>query len=160
MEDSDVKGRILKAADITGAVIRALAPGRPMRASYQDRAAQMHDILRSSAMFGQKHLLIIEEAYCLATPTLKHLKRFYEVQEGFKKLLSIVLIGQTELENKLSEQNAEVREVVQRCEFARLGPLGAALEPYLRHKFARVDVDFDSIFDPSAIPAISELLLS
>ncbi len=158
MEDTDVKGRMLKAADITGAVIRRVSPGTRLRASHQDRAEQMHDILRASAMVGRKHLLIIEEAHCLATPTLKHLKRFYEVQEGFKKLLSIILIGQTELENKLSEQNPEVREVVQRCEFARLGPLGPALEPYLRHKFARVDADFDAVFDNTAVPAINELL--
>lgn len=158
MEDSDTKGRMLKAADITGSVIRRLAPGARMRASHQDRAEQMHDILRASAMLGRKHLLIIEEAHGLATPTLKHLKRFYEIQEGFKKLLSIILIGQTEMENKLSEQVAEVREVVQRCEVVRLGPLGAALEPYLRHKFSRVDANFDAIFDHSAIPAITELL--
>lgn len=158
MEDSNVKGRMLKAADITGAVIRAVAPGARMRASYQDRASQMHDALRASAMLGRKHLLVIEEAHCLATPTLKHLKRFYEVQEGFKKLLSIILIGQTELENRLSEQNPEVREVVQRCEFARLGPLGGALEPYLRHKFARIDADFDAVFDQSCVTAINEQL--
>lgn len=158
MEDTDNKGRMLKAADITGAVIRRVAPGTRLRATHQDRAEQMHDILRGSAQVGRKHLLIIEEAHCLATPTLKHLKRFYEVQEGFKKLLAIILIGQTELEWKLSEHNPEVREVVQRCEFARLGPLGPALEPYLRHKFARVDAEFDAIFDATAVPAIHELL--
>lgn len=158
MEDSNVKGRMLKAADITGAVIRAVSPGARMRASHQDRAGQMHEVLRASAILGRKHLLVIEEAHCLATPTLKHLKRFYEVQEGFKKLLSIILIGQTELETRLSEQNPEVREVVQRCEFARLGPLAGALEPYLRHKFARVDVNFDTIFDNTVIPAINEQL--
>lgn len=158
MEDTDNKGRMLRAADITGAVIRRVAPGTRLRASHQDRSEQMHDILRASAQVGRKHLLIIEEAHCLATPTLKHLKRFYEVQEGFKKLLAIILIGQTELEWKLSEHNPEVREVVQRCEFARLGPLGPALEHYLRHKFKRVDADFDAIFDASAAPAIHELL--
>ncbi|WP_418648863.1 ExeA family protein [Thauera butanivorans] len=158
MEDTDNKGRMLRAADITGAVIRRVAPGTRLRASHQDRSEQMHDILRASAQVGRKHLLIIEEAHCLATPTLKHLKRFYEVQEGFKKLLAIILIGQTELEWKLSEHNPEVREVVQRCEFARLGPLGPALEPYLRHKFTRADADFDGIFAPGAVPAINELL--
>lgn len=158
MEDTDNKGRMLKAADITGSVIRRVAPGARLRASHQDRAEQMHDILRSSAQVGRKHLLIIEEAHCLATPTLKHLKRFYEVQEGFKKLLAIILIGQTELADKLSEHNPEVREVVQRCEFARLAPLGPALEPYLRHKFGRVDANFDGVFEAGAVEAIHELL--
>lgn len=158
MEDTNNKGRMLRATDITGAVIRRVAPGTRQRVSVQDRSEQMHDILRSSAQIGRKHLLIIEEAHCLATPTLKHLKRFYEVQEGFKKLLAIILIGQTELEWKLSEHNPEVREVVQRCEFARLGPLGPALEPYLRHKFARVDADFEAIFERGALEMIQEKL--
>ncbi|GHT96093.1 hypothetical protein FACS1894116_12640 [Betaproteobacteria bacterium] len=158
MEDTNVKGRMLKAADLTGAVIRSVAPGVRMRASLQDRAAQMHDILRASASVGRRHLLVIEEAHCLATPTLKHLKRFYEIQEGFTKLLAIILIGQTELERKLAENNPEVREVVQRCEFARLGPLGPALEPYLRHKFERVGANFDAVFERSAIEAIHEHL--
>lgn len=158
MEDTDNKGRMLRAADITGAVIRRVSPGTRLRASHQDRSEQMHDILRASAQVGRKHLLIIEEAHCLATPTLKHLKRFYEVQEGFRKLLAIILIGQTELEWKLSEHNPEVREVVQRCEFARLGPLGPALEPYLRHKLARVDAQYDHVFEPGAAAAINELL--
>lgn len=97
----------------------------------------MHNILKASAQVGQRHVLIIEEAHALAIPTLKHLKRFYELQDGFKKLLSIILIGQTELEKKLSEHNPEVREVVQRCELVKLPPLDNHVEGYLRHKLDR-----------------------
>jgi len=158
MEESDKKGKPLKSADITGAVIRALSPGVALRSSLQDRAAQMHGILRSSAQIGRKHVLIIEEAHALATPTLKHLKRFYELQDGFKKLLSIILIGQTELGWKLSEHNPEVREVVQRCELVNLPALDNHVEGYLRHKLSRVDLDYDTLIAPDAVDEIRNCL--
>jgi len=158
MEDSDKKGKPLKSADITGAVIRTVSPGTPLRATYSDRAAQMHNILKQSAQVGRKHVLIIEEAHALATPTIKHLKRFYELQDGFKKLLAIILIGQTELEWKLSEHNPEVREVVQRCEMVKLPPLDNHIEAYLRHKLQRVELDYDALIATDAVEAIRGLL--
>lgn len=56
-------------------------------------------------------------------PTLKHLKRFFELKRGFERLLGIVLIGQIELAVKLSENNPAVREVVRPCEVVTLQPL-------------------------------------
>lgn len=158
MEDSQRKGKALMAADITGAVIRAVSPGTSLRQVLQDRAAQMHSILKASAQVGQRHVLIIEEAHALAIPTLKHLKRFYELQDGFKKLLSIILIGQTELEKKLSEHNPEVREVVQRCEMVKLPPLDNHVEAYLRHKLERAGLQFDAVFASDAVEAIRATL--
>lgn len=158
MESTDKIGRTLRASEIAAAVIRTISPGARLRHTQQDRSQQMHDVLKASARMGRRHLLIIEEAHSLAIPTLKHLKRFYEIQDGFKKLLSIILIGQTELEHKLSEYNPEVREVVQRCEVATIQALGADLKPYLEHKFKRAGVDLEKIFDDDAINKISEVL--
>lgn len=158
MEDSHRKGRALMAVDITGAVIRAVSPGASLRQSAQDRAAQMHNMLKASAQVGRRHVLVIEEAHALAVPTLKHLKRFYELQDGFKKLLAIILIGQTELEKKLSEHNPEVREVVQRCELVKLPPLDNHVEAYLRHKLERVGLQFDAVMAPDAVEAIRATL--
>ena len=155
---SDTTKSHLRAADITGAVIRQLAPSQKLRLSLQDRAAQMHKVLQASSQVGNKHVLIIEEAHDLAIPTLKHLKRFYELQDGFKKLLAIVLIGQTELGKKLSEHNPEVREVVQRCEKVTLLPLHVHVESYLRHKFARIDSDYEKLMAPNAAEAVREAL--
>lgn len=158
MEDSNRKGQALKAADITGAVIRAVSPGTPLRQQLQDRAAQMHSILKASAQVGRKHVLIIEEAHALAVPTLKHLKRFYELQDGFKKLLAIILVGQTELGTKLSEHNPEVREVVQRCELVRLPALDNHVEGYLRHKLSRVGMQYEAVFAPDVAEGIRAAL--
>lgn len=154
LEDNEVKGKSLKSMDISGAIINAIDPQAKPKRSAEARARQMHTLLKNSALSGRKHLLIIEEAHGLPIPTLKHLKRFYELQEGFKKLLSIILIGQTELQTKLSEYNPEVREVVQRCEVVNLKPLDFKVEEYIKHKFLRVDIDYTALFDASAFNEI------
>lgn len=154
LEDNEVKGKSLKSMDISGAIINAIDPQAKPKRSAEARARQMHTLLKNSALSGRKHLLIIEEAHGLPIPTLKHLKRFYELQEGFKKLLSIILIGQTELQTKLSEYNPEVREVVQRCEVVNIKPLDFKVEEYIKHKFARVDMDYTALFDTSAFNEI------
>ena len=154
LEDNEVKGKSLKSMDISSAIISSINPQAKPRRSAEARARQMHELLKNSALSGRKHLLIIEEAHGLPIPTLKHLKRFYELQEGFKKLLSIILIGQTELQTKLSEYNPEVREVVQRCEVVNLKPLDFKVEEYIQHKFARVDMDYTALFDTSAFNEI------
>lgn len=154
LEDNEVKGKSLKSMDISSAIISSINPQAKPRRSAEARARQMHELLKNSALSGRKHLLIIEEAHGLPIPTLKHLKRFYELQEGFKKLLSIILIGQTELQTKLSEYNPEVREVVQRCEVVNLKPLDFKVEEYIKHKFLRVDIDYTTLFDSSAFTEI------
>lgn len=154
LEDNEVKGKSLKSMDISSAIISSINPQAKPRRSAEARARQMHELLKNSALSGRKHLLIIEEAHGLPIPTLKHLKRFYELQEGFKKLLSIILIGQTELQTKLSEYNPEVREVVQRCEVVNIKPLDFKVEEYIKHKFSRVDMDYTTLFDASAFNEI------
>ena len=81
------------------------------------------------------------------------------MKNGFERLLGIILIGQTELAQKLSENNPHVREVVQRCELLTLQPLeDGRLAQYLKFKFARVGKDIQDVLDESAIEAIAERL--
>ncbi|MCW2478861.1 ExeA family protein [Candidatus Symbiopectobacterium sp. NZEC135] len=154
MEDNDVKGKTLKAAAIAEAIISTIAPLENIKRSQDARFRQLHRVLKDSSAAGYSHVLVIEEAHSLPIPTLKHLKRFYELESGFKKLLSIVLIGQPELATKLSERNMEVREVVQRCEVVELLPLDNALEDYLQFKLGRAGKQLKEIVDTTAIEAI------
>ncbi|ROV57127.1 ExeA family protein [Neisseria chenwenguii] len=159
MEDNDIKGKTLKAVHIAEAILAAVAPNVSPKRSPEARFAQIHRALTESAKAGNKHVLIIEEAHGLPIPTLKHLKRFFELKSGFERLLGIVLIGQTELAQKLSENNPSVREVVQRCEVVTLMPLtDGKLEGYLKHKFARTGADLTKVMDESAIDAVAERL--
>lgn len=159
MEDNDRKGKTLKAASIADAIITAVAPNEKPKASMEAKSQQLHRVLKASRRSGFAHCLIIEEAHGLHTQTLKHLKRFLELEDGFKKLLSIVLIGQTELKTKLCERSPEVREVVQRCELVELTPLDSQLDEYLRFKFNRVGAELDSVFEKDALDGIRARLI-
>lgn len=154
MEDNDNKGKTLKAASIAEAIINTLAPLEGVKRSQEARFRQLHRVLKDSSNAGYSHVLVIEEAHSLPLPTLKHLKRFFELENGFKKLLSIVLVGQPELAMKLSERNQEVREVVQRCEVVELLPLDTQLEAFLTFKFERAGKSVKEVLDASATDAI------
>lgn len=158
MEDNDQKGKTLKAAHIAEAIIAALSPLENPKRSAEARFRQLHKALKESRRAGVAHCLVIEEAHGLSIPTLKHLKRFFELEDGFKKLLSIILIGQPELKLKLSEQAHEVREVVQRCEIVELAPLDKSLPDYLKFKFDRIGKPLPELIDDAGIDAIATKL--
>ena len=159
MSENDNKGRTLKSGAIAESVIFALDPHAGVKASAQARFRQIHELLKSSAQTGRKHLLLIEEAHDMPEATLKHLKRFLELKDGMRKLLGIALIGQPELRKRLSTQNASVREVAQRCEIVELAPLNSDLEGYLAHKFARFDIKYSEVFADDAADAIRSRLI-
>jgi type II secretory pathway predicted ATPase ExeA len=159
MEANDQKGKTLKASHIAEAIAAALDPQLKVKSSPEARFAQVHGLLKASRRAGRRHLLVIEEAHCLPSPTLKHLKRFLELKDGMQRLIGVALIGQPELRDRLSSQNAEVREVAQRCEIVELQPLDADLEGYLRHKFARFDLKYEDVFAPDAADAIRARLV-
>lgn len=159
MEANDIKGRAMKSGQIAEAIITNLAPTATMKRSAQARAKQAHDLLSASVAAGYSHLLIIEEAHRLPKATLKHLKGFMELKRGMQRLLGVALIGQTELGVLLSEQNPEVREIVQRCEVITMRPLDNDLGEYLRHKFSRMDIRLEDVMDDAAIDAIRARLV-
>ena len=159
MEESDKKGKALKAASIMDALILTIAPNERPCQTMEAKSRQLHRVLRDSRRAGFTHCLLIEEAHALNVQTLKHLKRFIELQDGFSDLLSVVLIGQSELKIKLSERSPDVREVVQRCEVVELMPLDAHLEAYLTFKFKRVGAELSTVFGPGAMEAIRDRLI-
>lgn len=159
-EDNDIKGKTLKSGHIAESIIETISNGqeRPLR-SAEARFRQVHNLLKESSLAGNSHVILIEEAHSLPIPTLKHLKRFFELKSGFKNLVSIILIGQTELANKLSERNPHVREVVQRCENITLEPLtSTGLEQYLQHRIKAADKKLSDIITEDGIYAIAERL--
>lgn len=160
MEDNDAKGKTLKATHIAESIMNAVAPLQKTKPSPEGRFTQVHETLKASRAAGCRHVLIIEEAHSIPIPTLKHLKRMRDQLEvGFDKLLSIILIGQPELAVKLSPRNGEVREVAQRIEIAELLPVPVAdLEQHLAFRFERAGKQLAEVFDPAAIQAIVERL--
>lgn len=158
-EDNDAKGKSLKSTHIAESMMAAVAPLAKPKSSPEARFAQLHKALKESHAAGYRHCLVIEEAHSLPVPTLKHLKRILELEVGFTKLVSIIMIGQPELGVKLSERNADVREVVQRCERVKLTPVEhSRLGEFLTFRFDRVGKALGEIIDQGAIEAIAARL--
>lgn len=131
MDDSEEKGKRLKSAGIQTSIVMTLDPLEGVAQSDEKRTRQVRRMLEESTSSGHSHLLVIEEAHALPVPTLNHLKRLHErMRLGRRPMLGILLLGHPELEKKL--QRFDVREVMQRCEIARLCPLGADLAAYLQ----------------------------
>lgn len=150
---------VLTASAICHAIIDDINPGAKVPRSLEAQARAVERVLTESSRAGNSHVLIIEEAHDLNIQTLKYLKRFWELEDGFKKLLAIILVGQPELKAKLDERrNFEAREVIRRCEIAELMPLDAVLEDYLRLKFKRVGADYSAIFAADAADGIRQRL--
>lgn len=149
-----VDKRVLTAAHICDAIVADLSTEVP-KLSLEAKARQIQRLLSSSARTGNSHVLMIEEAHDLSVSTLKYLKRFWELEDGFKKLLGIILIGQPELGDRLDERrNYDAREVIRRIEQARLKPLNGNLEEYLTLKFKRIGTPLSAVFEPDAYDAI------
>lgn len=148
----------LTAGAICDAIIEDLSQERPRR-SLEAKGRQIERLLAGSSRAGSNHVLIIEEAHDLSVSTLKYLKRFWELEDGFRRLLSIILIGQPELKAKLDErQNWEAREVIRRIEVAELEPLNGNLEEYLALKFKRMNKALADVFAPDAYDAMRQRL--
>ena len=145
---------------ICDAIILDVSSETPKK-SLEAKARQVERILTNSSRIGFSHLLIIEEAHDLSVATLKYLKRFWELEDGLKKLLSILLIGQSELSSKLDEsKNYEAREVIRRMEQLRIEPLSDPkdIQNYLQIKFEKAGVNIKDIIEEDGLQAISTKL--
>lgn len=154
------KGR-LTAASICDAIIMDVSSEK-CRVRLEDKTRQVQRLLLDRAKSGYKACLIVEEAHDLKVQTLKYLKRFYELEDGYKKLLGIILIGQTELKHMFNEaQNVDMREVIRRVQVAEIRGLNGHLREYLEVKFKRVGVkQIGDIFTDDAFEAMGRRLTS
>lgn len=146
------------AAGLCEAIIADISSENPKR-SMESKARQVERLLRQASQSGQRHVMILEEAHDLTIPVLKYLKRFWEMEDGFSRLLGIVMVGQTELKEKLDlKRHYDMREVIRRVITAELSPLDSHLKPYLEFKFKRVGSQADKVFASDAYDAIRERL--
>ena len=91
----------LTAGSLCDAIIQDIS-NEKCRVKLEDKTRQVQRLLVDRAKSGYRHVLIVEEAHDLKVQTLKYLKRFYELEDGYRKLLGIILIGQTELKEHLT----------------------------------------------------------
>lgn len=150
----------LHAGSICDAIIMDISDQKP-KIKLEQKTRQVQQLLMERSKQGYRSCLMIEEAHDLNSQTLKYLKRFYELEDGYKKLLGIILIGQTELKHYFNEaQHVDMREVIRRIQIAEIKGLNGNIKDYLTLKIKRVGADIDKIFDESAFNALARRLTS
>lgn len=148
----------VNAASLCDAIIFDISDEKP-KVKTEHKVRQLERLLIQRTNQGLKHVLIIEEAHNLTKVSLKYLKQFYELEDGFRKLMSVILIGQTELRELLNERAyPELREVIRRIQVAEIKGLNGNLRDYLKFKFNRVGAQVDNIFTPEACECLSRRL--
>lgn len=160
MEDNDLKGKTLKVAQIVEAIMFSIAPAERMPRSIESRYRLMHKRAKELVNDDKRLVILIEEAHCIPKPTLKHLKRIFELKsdDGFTSLFSILLVGQPELKVRLSENDADIREMVARCSELELFPLEQDVDNYLAYLLERANKKLDEVITAEAIEALTKKL--
>lgn len=137
--------------------------GKIYCSSLQAKAGRAQSLLEDADAAGQTVVMIVDESHCLRRDVLRSLKLFLEHGIGFKRLLSILLIGQPELRVMLSD--VDLAEVGRRVTLIELGGVhvqggrAAELAQFLEQKIkpCRRDAGGTNIWDSGALKAIGEL---
>ena len=145
-------------ASLIDAIIMDISDEKTKR-SLEPKTRQALKLLRNRATSGMKQALIIEEAHLLNVKAMKALKQIYELEDGFSKLIGIILIGQPELKFLLDEtRHPEMREVTRRVTRAEIAGMGCDTGRYLAHKFTRINRKISEIITDDGLVAIERRL--
>jgi general secretion pathway protein A len=103
---------------------------------------------------GETAVLIVDEAQNLADEVLEEIRMMTNLETFTEKLLQIVLVGQTELDQKLKQPN--LRQLRQRLTLrAKTHPLTQdETKSYIQQRLRIAGSNGQQIFDPEALLAI------
>ena len=128
---------------------------------FGDSRPELTDVLNTflleKSAEGRRVLLIVDEAQNLSEETLEQLRLLSNLETETSKLLQIVLLGQPELDQKLSQP--ELRQLRQRIGvWWRLGPLAAAeTREYVRHRLRVAGALERPIFTETALRVVHRI---
>ena len=120
----------------------------------------LHDCLLRHAEAGRRVVVCIDEAQAIPVRTMESLRLLSNLETEKRKLLQLVLLGQHELDEKLSRP--EIRQLLQRITFsAYLGPMAVHRVPaYLAHRLtiaALSEATDTRVFEANAAQLITRL---
>lgn len=155
-----INKELISSSALCDAIIMDISDEKP-KVKHEQKARQVRNLLMERSRNGDRCCLIIEEAHNLSVKAFKTLKQLWELEDGYNKLLSIILIGQTELGDKLDERHhPEMREIIRRIQTAHIQGLNGNMREYLKHKFKRVGAEVENIFTDEALDILSGRLIS
>ncbi len=118
----------------------------------------LRDCLLTHAAAGRRVVVCIDEAQAIPVRTLESLRLLSNLETEKQKLLQLVLLGQPELDEKLSRP--ELHQLLQRITFSEyLGPMMTHRIPaYLEHRLATAalsEATDTQVFGPEAAQEIT-----
>lgn len=153
-----IEKQYLGASHVCDSIIQDLSVSSSASAqrTLEMKARLVGRILEEEHRDAKRVVLLIDEAHLLRSEALLALKRIYEFEIGFRKLISIILVGQQGLARRL-KTDFELTEVAQRVDLYEFGPLrqSNAVGAYLTHKLQRAGANGKEIFTSAAIKAIA-----
>ncbi|TRW47940.1 AAA family ATPase [Aliidiomarina halalkaliphila] len=128
-------------------------PGRHEKASLKRLTDHLSRFLQEASAQGRQPVVLIDEAQHLLPSVLEQLRLLTNLETNSRKLLSVVLIGQPELQTLL--QRRELRQVAQRivARYHLLPLTEKETQAYIQHRLQCVGGDFD-IFEAAALKQI------
>jgi len=128
---------------------------RDIPASKAQRVAMLQEFLWDGNAQGKISALVIDEAHKLSLEVLEEIRLLGNFESGGEKLLQIVLVGQSELDELLDREH--LRQFKQRIALRlTIAPLPAAeVERYIRHRWTKAGGN-ELPFTKDAVECIAE----
>ena len=113
----------------------------PANASRHQLLNALRDCLLAHASADRRVVVCIDEAQAIPVRTVESLRLLSNLETEKRKLLQLVLLGQPELDEKLSRP--DIRQLLQRITFSEyLGPMLAQRVPgYLEHRLLKAAIN-------------------
>lgn len=126
-------------------------------ASLKELVDSLHRFLLESRAAGRNVVLLIDEAQDLSTEVLEQIRLISNLETDTEKLIQIVLMGQSELQEMLGRR--ELRQLAQRVTARyHLSALGREeTESYIRHRLRVAGGEGKATFTPGALTAVHRL---
>ncbi len=139
--------------EILGAIARDLGLTDLPTSTEARLAALQQELLRRHSL-GQRVLLVIDEAHAMPPESLEEVRLLSNLETGQHKLVNIMLFGQPELDELLTDRRLrQVRDrIVHRFKLMPLPPLDTSA--YVDHRLRAAGWKGGALFSPAAMAAL------
>jgi general secretion pathway protein A len=146
----------LTAAELLGSILQDLHV--PVTgSSLKDHVDALHRFLLQARAEGRQVVLLIDEAQDLSPEVLEQVRLLSNLETDTEKLIQIVLVGQSELQEMLARR--DLRQLAQRVTARyHLAPLSRQeTEDYIRHRLSVAGGEGKVTFTAAALAAVHRL---
>jgi type II secretory pathway predicted ATPase ExeA len=160
LQPSNVERRRLTSGHVADEIIRQLGSNEDRTQSNANRRdALAAEILRRTYAQGYRTVLVIDEAHELPTHLMHDLKRWGELEDGFARLLGVLLFGHPELSRRLDPVRApHLMELSQRMQLIEMPTMRGHVAKYMAARCAWVGADLNALFAEDGLRAMEARL--